>query len=148
MVEVAVRVVVVVEVEVEVVLKIRLAGNESRNLAKRAVDEAEEYSVVEIRKKTRSTEQNARMWSMLAEISKRIPWHGETLLPEEWKDVFTACLFRQRSVRGMEGGFVVLGLRTSKMTVAEMGDLMELMTAFAAERGITRWPWEPPEPGE
>lgn len=116
-----------------------------RVLAKRAIDLAPDGHVVEIKQKTRSTEQNSRMWAMLSEIAEQVEWYGQYLKPEEWKDVFTACLKRQRSVRGIEGGFVVLGLRTSKMTVGEMGDLMELMAAFSAERGI-QFSWEPPVP--
>ena len=37
---------------------------------------------------------------------------------------------------GLDGGFVVLGLSTSKMTRAEMSDLQQLMEAFGAERGV------------
>ncbi|MBK9617266.1 MAG: recombination protein NinB [Uliginosibacterium sp.] len=32
--------------------------------------------------------------------------------------------------------FVVLGQSTSKMSIREMSDLMELMSAFGAERGV------------
>lgn len=38
----------------------------------------------------------------------------------------------------MHGDFVVIGQSTSQMTVREMGDLMELMEAFGAERSV-RW---------
>jgi hypothetical protein len=39
-------------------------------------------------------------------------------------------------VPGLDGGFVVLGQSTSKMTKAEMCDLQTLMEAFGAEKGV------------
>ena len=92
--------------------------------------------VIELREKTRSNEQNARMWAMLSDVSKQVIWHGRKLSPEEWKHVFSASLKRQDVVPGIDGGFVVLGLSTSKMSVREMGDLMELISAFGAQNGV------------
>lgn len=86
--------------------------------------------------KPRSIEQNKRMWAMLRDVSQQVIWHGQKLLDSEWKDVFTAALKRQKVVPGIDGGFVVLGSSTSHMTVAEMGELMTLMEAFGAERGV------------
>jgi len=86
--------------------------------------------------KPRSTEQNARMWAMLTDVSRQVVWYGQKLQPEEWKDVFSASLNRQKVVPGIDGGFVVLGMRTSKMTVAQMAELMELMEAFGAQQGV------------
>jgi hypothetical protein len=77
------------------------------------------------------------MWAMLADISKQVDWYGEKLSAEDWKDVFTAALRKCRVVPGLDGGFVVLGLRTSAMTKQEMTNLLELMGAFAAEKGVT-----------
>lgn len=91
---------------------------------------------VEIKPQTRSTEQNARMWAMLGEVSNQVEWYGRKLTAEEWKHVFSASLRRQDVVPGLDGGFVVLGKSTSKMSVREMSDLMELMSAFAAQRGV------------
>lgn len=43
---------------------------------------------------------------------------------------------RQKVVPGIDGGFVVLGSSTRRMTVAEMGELMELMEAFGTQQGV------------
>ena len=85
---------------------------------------------------TRTLQSNAAMWALLADISRQVDWYGEKLTPEDWKHVFTSCLRKQRSVPGIEGGFVVLGARTSLMSKEEMSDLLELMHAFAAERDV------------
>ena len=92
--------------------------------------------VLEIRPEKRSDAQNRRLWAMLRDISEQVNWHGNTLTDEEWKDVFTAALKRQRVVPGLDGGFVVCGQRTSKMTKAEMSELQELMEAFGAQQGV------------
>ena len=92
--------------------------------------------VVIVQDPTRTLEQNALMWAMLADISAQVDWYGQKLTSEEWKDVFSAALKRQKVVPGLDGGFVVCGQRTSKMTKGEMSDLVELMNAFCAERGV------------
>lgn len=91
-------------------------------------------TVVEFRKKSRSTEQNAKMWSMLAEVSAQVEWYGQKLDADDWKDIFTAALRNARLVPGIDkGSFVPLGMRTSNMTIDEMGDLIELVYAFGAD---------------
>jgi hypothetical protein len=92
--------------------------------------------VVSFKENTRSLEQNALLWSRLTELSERLPWDGEKLTPAEYKDLLTACLRKQKVVRGVEGGLVFLGARTSQMSKSEMNDLLTLMEAFAAERGV------------
>ena len=101
-----------------------------------AIKMASEDMICEIKKKTRSLEQNAKMWAMLAEVSDQVNWYGNKLTSDEWKDVFSASLKSQKVVPGIDGGFVVCGQRTSKMTKSEMAELIELMMAFGAERGV------------
>lgn len=88
------------------------------------------------RRKVRSLDSNAKMWAMLNEISEQVNWHGNKLTAENWKDVFTASLKRQTVVPGLDGGFVVCGTSTRKMTVGEMNELIELMNAFGAEHQV------------
>lgn len=92
--------------------------------------------VLSIKPETRSLQQNARLWAMLTDISQQVDWYGRKLTPENWKHIFSAALKKQDVVPGLDGGFVVLGLSTSKMTVGEMADLQTLIEAFGAERGV------------
>ena len=85
---------------------------------------------------TRSLAQNRRLWAMLGEISQQVNWHGRKLSAEDWKHVLSASLKKQDAVPGIDGGFVVLGLSTSKMTVAEMSELQTLIEAFGAQQGV------------
>jgi hypothetical protein len=107
--------------------------------------EAPDGYAVSFKEPGRTLEQNARMWAMLGDVSTQVDWHGQKLQPEEWKDVFTAALKKQRAVPGIDGGFVILGARTSKMNKRDMGELMELMEAFGAERCVV---WSDPKAAE
>lgn len=91
---------------------------------------------LEIRPEKRSDAQNRRLWAMLADISAQVDWYGQKLTSEEWKDVMSASLKRTKVVPGLDGGFVVCGQSTSRMTRAEMCELQELMEAFGAQQGV------------
>ena len=91
--------------------------------------------VLTLTDETRSLEQNRKMWSCLGEIADQVDWYGQKLTAEEWKWVLSASLKKQRAVPGIDGGFVVLGQSTSKMTIAEMSEMIELAVAFGAQQG-------------
>lgn len=97
---------------------------------------APEQTRITFARSKRTVPQNDRMWAMLTEVSASVEWYGEHLTPDDWKTVFTAALRKERVVPGINGGFVVLGQRTSDMTKEELSDLMELISAFAAQRGV------------
>lgn len=89
-----------------------------------------------IKKETRSNPQNRLMWAALTAIAKQVDWYGQKLAPEDWKHILSASLKKQRAVPGLDGGFVVLGTSTSKMTTEEMTELLELALAFGAQKGV------------
>lgn len=113
-----------------------LVHDAARTNAIRCVQEAPEGYCVEVKERTRSLDQNAKMWAMLGDVARQVEWHGAYLTTHNWKDMFTASLKRQQVVPGIDGGFVVLGSRTSGMTKSEMVELIEFMYAFGAERGV------------
>lgn len=96
--------------------------------------------VLTIEQEKRSQEQNALMWSVLTDLSKQVLWHNEKLSKDEYKDLLTAGLKKQRAIPGIDGGFVVLGTSTSKMTKQDMSDLITLAHAFGDEREVK---WSP-----
>lgn len=114
-----------------------LISEAARDKARKWLARAPLGFVVEFRQPTRSLESNNLMWSRLSDLSEQVTWHGERLSPPDWKTLLTASLHRCRFVPGIDPGTVVpLGLRTSTMTKAEMSDLLELIAAFGAERGV------------
>lgn len=97
---------------------------------------------VEFKEGKRSTEQSARMWANLTDISMQAKYHGIKLTPDDWKAVFIAALFknhadRMRLVPNLDGdGFVALGGRSSDLTVSEMRDLITLIEEYGARNGV------------
>ena len=90
----------------------------------------------------RTLDQNAKMWAMLGDIASQVWWSvngkQEKLTAYEWKDIFTASLKQHsRVAMGLDGGFVILGAHTSRMSKSLMSELIELMLAFGAEKGVT-----------
>ena len=98
--------------------------------------------VITVKEPTRNLESNACMWAMLADVARQVTWtingKQQLLSAEDWKDIISASLKGEQSVAlGINGGFVLLGVRTSKMTQREMGDMIEAIGAFGAENGVT-----------
>lgn len=114
----------------------KLKNPQVKKAAKALIDSVAYDCECIIQPAKRTLPQNSIMWGMLGDVSDQVDWYGNKLTSEEWKDVFTAALKSQKTVPGIEGGFVVLGAHTSKMNVKEMADLITLMSAFGAERGV------------
>lgn len=90
---------------------------------------------------TRTLEQNAKMWAVLSDIARQVQWPVDGKLQyldaEDWKHIISGGLKRhQRVAQGIDGGFVILGQRTSRMSIGEMVALIELAHAFGAEHGV------------
>ena len=97
---------------------------------------------MEIQDTPRTLDQNKKMWSLLHDIAKQVEWpvNGkmQKLCADDFKDIFTAELRKeQRVAQGISGGFVLLGAHTHKMKKRELSDLIEMLYAFGAERGVT-----------
>jgi hypothetical protein len=99
--------------------------------------------VVEIRPKTRTLEQNSKMWPMLDDVARQVEWYGYWLTDEEWKDFFSAIIMKQKVVPNMDkSGFIAVGGRTSKMGKQTFSDLIALMYEFGADHDVI---WSEPE---
>ena len=117
----------------------RLIHDTARRLAAAQCALAPDGYIVTIRPPTRSLEQNARMWAVLADISDQVEWYGRKLSPEDWKHIFSSSLKKMDVVPNLEGtGFVALGLSTNKMSKRELSDLMTLAAMFGDDRDV-RW---------
>ena len=125
----------------------KLSHDGSRRLAEIAVRQAPMGFIVEIKPPTRSLDQNSRLWALLSDVSNQVIWHGRKLSPDEWKIIFSAAWKKQDVLPGIDGGFVAMGVSTSKMTIKQMIDLQTIIEAFGAERGVkwTEPEIEPPE---
>ena len=93
---------------------------------------------LEFRAPKRTTDQNSLLWACLGDVAAQVPWHGLKLSPDDWKLIFLDGLTREmRIVPNLDGtGFVNLGRSSSKLSVPEMTDLIELIYAFGARHGV------------
>lgn len=99
------------------------------------------YSVT-IKEPGRSLKQNDLMWPLLECFSEQKQWNvnGQRckLSEEDWKDILTAAYAREnlRFADGLNGGVVLLGVRTSKMGRRWFSGLLEFIFSTAAEMGV------------
>ena len=108
----------------------------SRQKAIEAVQNAGDDYTVTVQEPTRSGSQNRLMWALLTDLSIQVNWHGQKLTPENWKDIVTAGLKKQDVVPGLDGGFVVLGTSTRRMTKLEMNELIEFIYYVGAKYDV------------
>lgn len=98
---------------------------------------------VAVREPKRSISQNAKLWPMLQDIAGQVEWPVDGVMQllgkEDWKDILTSGLNQeQRVAQGINGGFVMLGSRTSRMRKKEFSELIEFIYWFGSEKGV-RW---------
>tara|TARA_R100001377_G_scaffold36124_1_gene20066 strand:- start:190 stop:621 length:432 start_codon:yes stop_codon:yes gene_type:complete len=94
-----------------------------------------------LQRPARSLSQNSKMWPMLTDVKKQVSWYGEMLDSEDWKDMFMSSLGKQRAVPGIDGGFVGLSKRTSKLDKEGFAQLIEVIYAFGSEHNVA---WSEP----
>ena len=119
-----------------------LIGATQREYARRLLNDAPLGSAVVFKPATRSDDQNRKLWPMLSDVAKQVEWYGRHLRPDDWKHMFTSYLRKLDVVPNIDGtGFVALGLSTSQMGKREFSDLITLIFAFGAEKGVV---WSDP----
>lgn len=118
----------------------------NRDRAIRLVQAAPDGSVMRVSPKTRTLDQNAKMQAMLTDISVSKP-QGRSLPPHVWKCLLMDDIgHKPRWEPSLDGdGVVNTGYRSSRMTVAEMSDMIERMYAFGTEHEIV---WSEPARAE
>ena len=94
--------------------------------------------IISLGREKRSISQNAKLWPMLTDVSKQVIWYGEALTSDEWKQMLTASLRKQKTIPGTDGGFVVVGMSTSKMDKETFSMLIEVIYAFGSNHGV-KW---------
>ena len=98
--------------------------------------------ILDIKEMTRTLEQNKKMWPLLKDLSDQVVWFGNKYDSDDWKDLITALVAKskkqeQRMAPGLDGGVVMFGQRTSKMTVREMVEVIEAIYWFGTtKRGV------------
>lgn len=117
--------------------RVILTGDTQRDHACRLIREAEPKAVMTITKPTRSNRQNALLWALLTDISEAKP-DGRQHTPDVWKALFMHSLgYQVQFEMALDGqGPFPLGFRSSKLTVEQMNDLLELIFEYGSRHGV------------
>lgn len=96
-------------------------------------DEVEMWSKIDLR----TREQNNKMWPMLHDFEKQIPWDGELITAKEWKILISALFDREvKLLRGLEGGVVMVPSDTSDYLKKKFSDFIEFVYVVGNGKGV------------
>jgi hypothetical protein len=103
--------------------------------------------ILEDAEEIRTLEQNAAFWPKVNDIAAQVQFEVDGqmvwLEPEEVKEILMAAWLKDRRIaRGIDGGHVVLGGSTKRMSKKAFHELTELATHFGDSKGVT---WTPPK---
>lgn len=117
---------------------VSLGNTFSRERAKKIIDHAPDGWEMTVKGPRRTLDQNAKMHAMLTDISLSKPL-GRRHTPDDWKAIaMNACNWECQFCEGLDGRPFPLGFRSSKLTKAQMGQLIDWLQAFGDENGV-RW---------
>lgn len=120
---------------------ILLTNRSTREQFCRWVMAAPPRTIASLKGVKRSIPQNSRLWWMLTQVATQATWAGKKRTTDDWKDLFTAAVKSAaggfEAVPGLEGGLMILGLRTSQMSSGEMAELQTYMESWCAQNGVT-----------
>lgn len=116
---------------------ITLYGAADRSRATNLIAQAPSGTRVEFKASKRTIPQNDRMWAMLTDVARQLPWHGQRITADDYKMIFLDALKGEvRTVPNLDGnGFVSLR-RSSDLSKDEMSQLIELIASFGVEHGV------------
>jgi hypothetical protein len=116
-----------------------LYGKRARDDAHGLIDSAPVNSVVTVKAPARTLDQNSKLWAMLSDVSRAKP-EGRAWEPGIWKAAFLSALGMEMMWQpGIDGGAPFpAGYRSSRLTKAQMADLIELITEYGTRHGV-RW---------
>ncbi len=119
-----------------------VVSKENRGTILRWIERAPAGFRVELKETKRSLPQNDRFWASLTDIANQVEWRDllgrpRRLTTEQWKRFFLDMLNSEAvNVPNADGTGVVNVGGSSDLSKAEMSDLLELIYAFGAERGV------------
>ena len=113
-----------------------IRGDVQRAIAKQLIDRAPIDAVVTFKPAARTMDQNAKLWAMLSDLSRAKP-EGRTHTPEVWKAIFMhACAHEVQFMMGINGEPFPVGFRSSRLSKAQMAELIEFIHAYGAQHGV------------
>ena len=117
--------------------RVSLSTERNRARAVSLVQRAPADWMAVVKPRSRSDEQNAKLWAMIHDVAKARPG-GRAAIPDVWKALFMhACGHEQAFEMGLDGRPFPMGFRSSKLTVAQMADLITFIQQWGDANGVT-----------
>jgi len=93
---------------------------------------------LKVSERTRTDEQNRLLWPLLKCFEQQATLSGKTLRDDQWKSVFLQALGHPQDMLPTLDAktWFAAGLRSSTLGVKEFSDLIALIEAEAAARGV------------
>lgn len=125
-------------------LSIRIRGDMQRARVRQLADRVPEDWTVAFNPPRRTDEQSRRMFAMLGDLVKAKP-EGREHDKDQWKAiVMDACGHKPVFVPNLDGtGFLCLGYKSSRLTKAQMSDVLECIAEYGARHDVR---WSEPDP--
>ena len=116
---------------------IKLVGGEQRVRAAQAIHRAPDGYVVTVSEPTRTLDQNAKLWPMIADCQAQIP-DMRAMDAEDIKLRFMDALGEEmRYLPRLDGrGYFPVGHRSSQLSKSQFAALIELIYAHGAQHGV------------
>jgi hypothetical protein len=104
----------------------------------RAVELAPLGSQIDLVSDLRTLAQNRMLWRLLTRIADRLEHCGEYWQPEDYKAAFLKAMGKKlRFMPSLDGeGVVAVGYHSSRLSKAEMSELIERIFEFGARHGV------------
>lgn len=113
-----------------------LNSKPQRDAARHLIDCAPVGAIVTVREAKRTTDQNAKFWALLSDISRSKP-DGRHATPEVWKSLMMhACGHAVQFELGINGQPFPVGFRSSQLTKSEMADLITFAIEYGDSKGV------------
>jgi hypothetical protein len=86
----------------------------------------------------RTLAQNRLMWRLLTRIADQLEHCGEHWAPDDWKCAFLKAMGKKlRFMPALDGdGVVAIGYHSSKLSRAEMSEMIEMMFEYGARHSV------------
>ena len=117
------------------------------NFIKELPTNKEKPLAVEVKPRTRSIEQNAKLHALIGEVAKQKTYMGKPRSILTWKAIFVSGhnIASGNNVEmgvGLEGEVLNLRESTASMSVKRMISLIEYIQAWAVQNGVMLRDWE------
>lgn len=110
--------------------RVKIALSKDRSKILQIISQAPDGYVVEVRKPSRSLEQNALYWTLIREIADTVSVEGKRFIPEVWHRYFKNRFLPGRIIELPDGKVIESDPSTSDLSVDEFSMYIEEVAQF------------------